>query len=191
MTADDSKNAETNSEAKKSDEVAEETEVTVDQEESTNTEEANADSETNDLTQTEEFKAALDARVNEVIQARIAREREATRKAREELDRVTEELTGARNEVTTLTEQLDSVANEKKATEFDNLLWLVADQEGVSYDLVSSLRGETLDELVSAVQKVKSQALQKEASVDRIFEGKNYSQTDNSGVQAIIDKYYS
>lgn len=140
--------------------------------------------EVNDFTKTEEYKAAVARGVDETVKARVAREQAKTVSVQKELDEVLSKLAELETSSAEVTKRLDETS--RNAT-----LYKVAFEEAVTLELVSSLRGETEDELKSGVQAVKQSVGQpaQKKSVDDLFTGKAYIKNNDSLIDELMGLY--
>lgn len=136
-----------------------------------------------------DFKAAVNAEVERVVQSRIARSQAATQKANDELALAVTNSNELKTNLDALQKKYDEVTSSMGTVSRENMLWKVAASENVSFDFVSSLRGETAEELTDAVKRVRDGVKVDEPSVDRIFSGKEYGNPSSLGSEILSNIY--
>lgn len=140
-------------------------------------------------TESEGFKTAVNQEVERVIQGRIQRFSDKVKKLQEESDasasriQELEDLLGAKDS------ESEALEQENSALKQESLVWSVANQEGLSYDVVSTLKGSTLEELTAAARLVKDSGKSNSSSVDRLFNGKGFEEGSASLTDIILSKY--
>lgn len=130
-------------------------------------------------TDSENFKNAVNAEVERIVQARVARERDKSNKLQEEIDELKtqdeasqEEASNAKEEIKTLVEK--------------NTVYEVSYETGLSKDVVSSLKGDNKEDLLEAASLVKQTT---KTSIDNLFNGKPSREKEKGIAASILKKY--
>lgn len=111
-----------------------------------------------------EFKDLVAEEVEKIIQSRISREVQKTKAIENELD----QLKTQNEELLNSNQNLKSIVSN---VEMENIYYKVALEDGISFNIVQSLKGDNYDELKEAVKNIKNI---KSNNVDNIFDGKSY-----------------
>ena len=136
--------------------------------------------------ESDEAKAAISAKVEEIVVARLAREKSKTETAEAKAKEAQDKLAAAEQTIATLTSDKTAADEARDAALKDVTVLKLSIEEGVTPDLVKSLRGETYDELKAAIKTVVGAS---KPSVNRIFDGKDTSKPKGEvDMSAIIQK---
>lgn len=140
-------------------------------------------------TESEGFKTAVNQEVERVIQGRIQRFSDKVKKLQEESDASASRIQELEDLLRAKDSESEALKQENSVLVQDSLVWSVANQEGLSYDVVSSLKGSTLEELTAAARLVKESGKSNSSSVDRLFNGKGFEEGSASLTDIILSKY--
>lgn len=120
------------------------------------------------------FKAAVEARIEEVVNERLAGEKDKLTAAEALHTSVGEKLSVAEAALETVKSEKALIEAERDEALKNHMHLELSIEEKVSPELIKSLKGETKEELRNAIKLVQGSSKQR---VDRIFEGKDSGAT--------------
>lgn len=126
----------------------------------------------------EKVKAAIAAKVEATIGARVAREKGKIDAAEAKATAAEEKLTTAEATIATLTSEKTEAKKSLDEALKNVTVYKLSIEEGVSPDLINSLKGEDEATLRTAIKNVL--AAGGKTSVNRIFDGKDTSKTTSA-----------
>lgn len=161
------------------------TEGTQDEVQSTEIETETDNENTEVDTESEAFKNALSAKVEEVVGNRVAREKAKTDAAEARATEAESKLPELEQSVQTLTKERDDAQSEISEKDRTILKLKLAIEENVSVELIEKLKGDSEEELREAIKSVSSTS--RKNSADRIFNGKDRTSATGSRSTEIIE----
>ena len=129
--------------------------------------------ETVDL-ESEAVKAAITAKVEEIVGSRVSREKVKTTAAEERAEAAEKKLADEASNLEKLQKDLQESQDLLKSTKFEAMTFKLSAEEGVSPEVIKNLKGDTEDQLRAAIKLINDSSKSKQ-SVDRIFSGKDGS----------------
>lgn len=117
-------------------------------------------------------------KVEAIIKNRIQRETEKTHKVQETLDATIAELN-------TLKQEKETLLNANKEYNSQLLKLNLSISEGVSLDVINSLKGETEEDLKNAISVIKSQ---NNSNKNSLFSGKEFNKSEETVSSIILSK---
>lgn len=143
-----------------------------------NTEDNSNSSQENNSEGEKTVDELVQEKVEAIIKNRIQRETEKTHKVQETLDTTIAELN-------TLKQEKETLLNANKEYNSQILKLNLSISEGVSLDVINSLKGETEEDLKNAISVIKSQTNNKNNS---LFSGKEFSKSEETVSSIILSK---
>ena len=128
------------------------------------------------LEDSDEFKAAVESKVSEILKERLTRERS---KGASEQKAQDDEV------INSLKSEIEDLKDKQSGLESENMRITFALDNSISHELVNVLKGSTVDELAKSLEAVRSSGLSDHRK-QQVFDGKDYSDTDSDRVSQIV-----